>query len=268
MKKILKSKLLTAAGIAALLAYFFLLPSGNSSKDTPPAASPIEDMEGIRDFDRLNKESFNIAKGILSNEEAKTILSQGVVSSFVIKNVTDFNPKSEGVLTYIEKNNNAIKQLLKDIETSKEPESIRQQIDIRIQITLMINENLKKIFLITTNYNKELNKLNKQLLEFDFKLKEKISIWTFVAKQNGLEENMEKIIGELLDAESSIDSKLRFLFDGWLNKNTKNKLEIYFSIHEDFDRTLEDFEKVDSLIREKYKKDYSYGQRYLDNMKK
>ncbi len=235
------------------------------SAETSQSIQTIPKLEqSVVDFKSLNKDSLLIASSILNNKDAREILTPSVIKNFIINGASDFNSDNTSFIDYIKLNEEQIVLLLtKDTSDPK----IKRLIDGRMNLCVSINKNLKFIFELITNFNSKIKSLNKKLLELDFIIKEKISIWTFISKQNHIETNGEKIINNILKSENSLENKLKFLFDGWLDKNTVAKLEILYSIDNEFNTVKQDLDNIDKIFKKKYPDDYKYSENYLNKIK-
>lgn len=252
--------------------YTYLSPTSTNNKEvsTTNTSTPIlknDSFTGkINHIKNINKDSLSIILGIKNNEDTKKILSPSFNSKYLGIEESDFNKNIDSLESFIKRNQaQIITDSLSYSDTNdKELES---RILNRLEFLSTLNENLHFLYDTIINFNDKFKKWNVFLLKFDVLLREKVSIWTFISKNETNTPDIEAYINNCFDLENKFDDMLQFLHKGWISSNTGEKLDVINDIDPLIKKLKKTFTTYDKELLKLYPDSYQYASDFIEKQK-
>ena len=226
----------------------------------------IDFNEKIDNIKYINDDSLSIVLGIKDNEDTKQILSPSFNSKYLGIEESDYNKNIDTLEKFIKRNE---AKIIKDNLTlsNKYDKKLESKILNRIEHLSSLNDKLHLLYDTIINFNDTFKEWNIFLIKFDILLREKVSIWTFISKNEIDTPDIESYINNCFDLENQFDDMLKFLHKGWISTNTGNKLDIITKVDPLIKELKKTFAEYDKELLNLYPDSYQYAADFIEKQK-
>jgi len=220
----------------------------------------------IDNIKEINKDSLSIILAIKKNVDTQQILSPSFNSKYLGIEESDYKKNIETIEEFIKKNESKI--IIDSLTySSKKDTYLKSKILNRFEHLSSLNNHLHFLYNSIINFNDKFKKWNIFLLKFDVLLREKVSIWTFISKNETNTPDIELYINNCFYLENKFDDILKFLHKGWISTNTGEKLDILNDIDPLIKELKKTFTTYDKELLKLYPDSYHYASEFIEKQK-